>query len=129
MRLNQEQKISTSDARIELARVEFQRWRADPKRQRKIPDKLWEIATDLATVIGPSRTREILSLDYKALKMRVSKLHHAETKAQFVKVAFKMSNAFDCHVEVNGRSQKVFLKMMGINAATLVEFIDQLGAT
>jgi len=127
--LNQTQKVSIHDAQIESAQIEFQRWRADPHRQRKIPDRLWQIATDLTAAIGLSKTRDILSLDYTTLKMRMLNLHPAETKAQFVKVSMKMSNAFDCHVEVNGRSQKVFLKMMNVNVVTLVELIEQLGGT
>jgi hypothetical protein len=56
---------------LERAAVKFARWRQGRKRGERIPAPLWELALQLASRHGLSRTVAALSLDYYTLKKRV----------------------------------------------------------
>jgi hypothetical protein len=113
--------------KIKSAKLEFYRWRSDPHRKLRIPDKLWRIAINLANDIGITKTRKILSLDYVTLRKKVLAAKSAHRPvAQFVKLDLQMARSFDCQFEIQSASQKVIFEMKGVEVDTLVQLIRKL---
>lgn len=57
-------------ARLDRARVRFDRWR-ERRERRTIPGELWRAAVKLAADYGVYRTARTLRLNYESLKKRV----------------------------------------------------------
>jgi len=57
--------------RLETVRRRFDFWRRTRRGHRRIPERLWTSAVELAGVYGLCRTARVLRLDYPALKRRV----------------------------------------------------------
>ena len=57
--------------RLSRAATRFADWRRSRALGTRIPDSLWALAVELATIYGVCRTASILKLDYYGLKKRV----------------------------------------------------------
>ena len=64
-----------------IASQSFRRWRAS-RTSRRIPERMWARARDLAEQYGVSRTSRALGLDYVRLKQRVG-IREAEREPSF----------------------------------------------
>jgi hypothetical protein len=56
---------------LRRAAERFNRWRYMHERGTRIPDRLWQLAVELAAAYGVSRTASALKLDYYSLKRRL----------------------------------------------------------
>jgi len=56
---------------LAAVRREFEQWRSDPARPRRIPEALWRAAAESARAHGVSKTSRALGLDYYALERRL----------------------------------------------------------
>jgi hypothetical protein len=57
---------------VESVRRQFEKWRRDPGRDRRIPEDLWQAAAELAREHGIWRTALALRLNNQALKERLA---------------------------------------------------------
>ena len=64
-------KLGDVSADLRRAQQRFAAWRRTRTAGSRIPDALWTLATELATVHGLHRTALVLGLDYYSLKQRV----------------------------------------------------------
>jgi len=60
---------SRSD-RLSEVRRQFERWRKNRPRGTRIPEELWQAATEVGCEVGVSKTAQVLSLDYYVLRRR-----------------------------------------------------------
>lgn len=60
---------SRSD-RLSEVRRQFERWRKIRPRGTRIPEELWQAATEVGCEVGVSKTAQVLSLDYYTLRQR-----------------------------------------------------------
>lgn len=58
--------------RLAAGRQRFERWRSQCKRRTRIPEALWQVASELAGEHGVHRTAKALRLNGERLKARVS---------------------------------------------------------
>lgn len=56
--------------RLEQVRRQFERWRKIRPRGTRIPEELWQAATEVGCEVGVSKTAQVLSLDYYVLRQR-----------------------------------------------------------
>lgn len=61
--------VSSPDSLSEVRR-QFERWRKRRRRGTRIPENLWRAAADVSRHAGVSKTAQVLSLDYYALRRR-----------------------------------------------------------
>ncbi len=61
---------SRSD-RLSEVRHQFERWRKNRPRGTRIPEGLWQAATEVGREVGVSKTAQVLRLDYYALRRRM----------------------------------------------------------
>ena len=59
-------------AGLEVARQQFERWRARHEGRSRIPERLWTVAVKAAQRFGVHRTSRSLRLDYAAVKRHVA---------------------------------------------------------
>jgi len=59
-------------AKIEPLRLEIQAWRESRPRGQRMPEPLWEAATQLAKEYGVAPVQGILRVDYRGLEYRVT---------------------------------------------------------
>lgn len=57
-------------AKLAQGRQQFEHWRTQQKTRRRLPDRLWSLAVELAREYGVSKTAHILRLDYNVLKKK-----------------------------------------------------------
>lgn len=57
---------------LESARIELERWRSDPSKGRRIPDRVWENAVHAARVDGIHTVSRALGLSYSDLKSHMT---------------------------------------------------------
>ena len=124
--MKQEGHTSQVLKKIESAKLEFHRWRSDLFRKGRIPERLWGIAIDLTSDIGPTQTRKLLSLDYVALKKKMLELNIIQPPVQFVKMDLEMTRSLDCQLEIQSASHKMIINMKGIEVDTLIQLIQRL---
>lgn len=67
--------------RLTLGLRQFEQWRSQEDRRRRLPDHLWALAVDLAREFGVSRTAKTLRLAHNTLK-RKSLLHQEHTVSE-----------------------------------------------
>ena len=60
---------SRSDRLSEIRR-QFERWRKNRPRGTRIPEELWQAATEVGCEVGVSKTAQVLGLDYYTLRQR-----------------------------------------------------------
>lgn len=91
-----------------VARREFQRWRSAGRPGVRIPDRLWELAIDLARDHGAWRTARELGLDSAAVKRRLALVKRdrrgpkeTEPGVAFLEVpGWRIAQALECVVEL-----------------------------
>ena len=64
-------KASEVPTSLRRASDQFERWRDAHELGARIPEKLWQLAAQLAVTHGVSRTASTLKLDYYSLKRRL----------------------------------------------------------
>jgi hypothetical protein len=121
-------------ADLRRARQRFSGWRQTRTAGSRIPEPLWTLATELATVHGLHRTASVLGLDYYSLKQRVesscrSGNHPGDqrTPAAFVELsppslplASPSSSGGECLLEFeNGLGAKMRIHLKGHDAPDL----------
>lgn len=57
---------------LEAGRQRFEHWRSERAPRTRIPEALWNLASELAVEFGVHRTAKVLRLNYGALKARVA---------------------------------------------------------
>ena len=67
--------------RLALGVRQFEQWRAQQDRRRRLPDHLWSLAVELAREFGVSRTAKTLRLAHNTLKHK-SLLHQEHTVSE-----------------------------------------------
>ena len=63
-------KQGTGSDRLSEVRRQFERWRKKRPRGTRIPEGLWQAATEVGCEVGVSKTAQVLRLDYYALRRR-----------------------------------------------------------
>jgi hypothetical protein len=69
-------------ARIEPLRAQVDSWRKHKGSHKKMPESLWEAATELAKVYGVSPVQGILRIDYRGLERRALGIKQSAAKAR-----------------------------------------------
>ena len=69
-------------ARIEPLRAQVDSWRKHKGSHEKMPESLWEAATELAKVYGVSPVQGILRIDYRGLERRALGIKHPAAQAR-----------------------------------------------
>src|SRR4051794_33903795 len=72
MNMNTKEKREELAAKIEPLRLQVQAWRQSRPPGQRMPEPLWEAATQLAKEYGVSPVQGILRIDYRGLEYRVS---------------------------------------------------------
>lgn len=114
---------------------QFDAWR-DSRTTRRIPARLWSLATDLGNHFGVSSTARALRVDYYALKRRIdtaSSVEESETETvpAFMEILTEASAApSECLVEFeNARGAKMRIEARGANTLDLAQlsrlFLEQ----
>ena len=128
-----ERKISpTVVATLEELRQRFEAWRCSGAKGRRIPEELWDSATELAREIGVNPVVRALRLNYTRLKRRVTgqvtpKPSPTTTRPAFVELAMEaISQRPECMVEFEGRRGKVSIRLIGHNPVDLMVLVETL---
>jgi len=115
---------------------QFDAWR-DRRTTRRIPAKLWSLATDLGHQFGVSSTARALRVDYYALKRRIETASSVEEESEsepvpaFMEILTEPSAApSGCLVEFeNARGAKMRIEARGATALDLAQlsrlFLEQ----
>jgi hypothetical protein len=126
-------KLGDVPADLRRARQQFAAWRRGRTAGSRIPEPLWTLATELATVHGLHRTASVLGLDYYSLKQRVESSCRSgdhpgdqRTPAAFVELSppslplSSPSSACECLLEIeNGLGAKLRVHLKGHDAPDL----------
>jgi hypothetical protein len=107
---------SESQAKMLAVIVLFDQWRSTRKKRDRIPERLWEAATDLSSSYSTCQISKSLRLDFKELKRRIRDRSSRAAPSEFVELNVeRLFPASQCAVEV--RSPAGFeLKMQSIGA-------------
>jgi hypothetical protein len=97
-------------------RREFERWRSDPARPRRIPEALWRAAAEIARAHGVSKTARTLGLDYYALEQRLRASPGREPSRAFVELPWPViASAPDYRLELeDGRGARLRVEVRGV---------------
>ena len=127
----------TVAAALEELRRRFDAWRGAGDKGRRIPEALWESATELAREIGVNPVARALHLDYARLKRRVTGQVASKKQASptptgptFVELAVDVvSLRPECVVEFEGRSGKVTMRLTGQDSVAIAALAEALSRT
>jgi hypothetical protein len=101
-------------------RTRFHAWRGQRKLGARIPQPLWALAVQLATVHGVSRTATVLGVDYYGLQKRMSMVP-VEPQANgpaFVEMPAPLMVGKQCQLEFeNGSGATMRVQLVGYDAA------------
>lgn len=83
------------------AKQRFEAWRRTRNSGMRIPERLWALAIELATVHGVARTSSVLGLDYYGLKKRAecSGSHSEEVGPAFIELP-PLTTSRECVIEL-----------------------------
>ena len=121
-------KLGDVPADLRRARQRFAVWRRGRTTGSRIPEPLWTLATELATVHGLHRTASVLGLDYYSLKQRAESSYCLDqrTPAAFVELSppslplSSPSSPRECLLEFeNGLGAKMRVHLKGHDAPDL----------
>ena len=130
-----EREISQSVAQpLEELRRQFDAWRSSGRTGRRIPETLWNAATELAREIGVNPVVRALHLDYTRLKRRVTGQDASQTQASptptaaaFVELAVDtVTRHPECVVEFEGRCGKVTMRLAGQDPVAIAALAEAL---
>jgi hypothetical protein len=127
----------TVAAALEELQRRFDAWRGVGDKGRRIPEALWESATELAREIGVNPVARALHLDYARLKRRVTGQVASKKQASptptgptFVELAVDaVSLRPECVVEFEGRSGKVTMRLTGQDSVAIAALAEALSRT
>ncbi len=119
---------------LEEVKHRFTAWRNTEHKGGRIPEEVWNLATELAREIGINRIARALHLDYTKLKHRVtgqvaSKTNTSPTTAvpTFVEFAVDaVSQRPESVVEFEGRCGKITIRLAEHNPADIVALAEAL---
>ena len=119
---------------LEELQRRFDAWRGAGDKGRRIPEALWESATELAREIGVNPVVRALHLDYARLKRRVTGQVASKAQASptptgptFVELAVDaVSLRPECVVEFEGHNGKVTMRLAGHDPAAIVALAEAL---
>ena len=118
---------STLPRTLANAARRFDSWR-ETRTTRRIPAKLWSLATDLGIRFGVSCTARALRVDYYALKKRIDAAptrgaDEADASAAFVEILTEPSvTPSECVVEFeNARGAKMRIEARGATTLDLAQ--------
>ena len=99
---------------IEEARQQFENWRRERKRGKRIPANLWSTAVTLAKEHGVWPTAKVLKLDHNRLKRHVGHGEEDEKSSAFVEVIPQGAMLYSCSVEMeDGRGARMRIELKG----------------
>ena len=107
---------------LEQGRSRFEAWRQRRQGGQRIPQPLWNLAVQLASQHGISRTATALGLDYYSLKKRAE---GADAPPQsrgpaFLELAPPVMVAKQCRLELdNGSGATMRMELVGYDAADI----------
>ncbi|MCH8177900.1 MAG: hypothetical protein IIC09_06865 [Proteobacteria bacterium] len=109
----------------------FAAWREAGRMGRKIPEELWEAATELARKLGVNPVSKAIGLDYTQLKRRVvgNSQQQIATNATggFVEFAVDpMPATPKCMIEFEGQRGKLTIQLTGHQPSEVVTLADTL---
>ena len=115
--------------RLEALRRRFECWRQRRTVGTRIPEPLWEAATNVARVYGVSRTASTLRVDYYSLQKRVQEdaaasspatQEAAQSAPRFVELPLPSAGSGECIVELeDGGGAKMRVHLKGVAAPDL----------
>ncbi len=119
---------------LEELQRQFAAWRSSGRTGRRIPEELWNSATELAREIGLNPVVRALHLDYTRLKRRVTGRVVSKTQASptttgpsFVELAVDaVSRRPECVVEFEGRHGKITIRLAEHNPVDIVSLAEAL---
>ena len=119
---------------LEALQRQFDAWRSAGEKGRRIPEALWNSATELAREIGVNPVVRALHLDYTRLKRRVTGKVVSESQTspttpmpRFVELAVDaVSRRPECLVEFEGRSGRVTMRLADHDPAAIVALAEAL---
>ena len=119
---------------LEEVKHRFTAWRSTERKGRRIPEALWNSATELAHEIGVNRVARALHLDYNKLKHRVAgqmasktKISPTTTGPTFVELAVDaVSRCPECVVEFEGQRGKITIRLAEHNPVDIVALAEVL---
>lgn len=128
---------------LEEVKRRFTAWRSTEHKGRRIPEALWNSATELAGEIGVNCVARALHLDYNRLKRRVAGQVATKTKASpttiepacaphanrptFVEFAVDaVSRRPESVVEFEGRRGKITIRLAEHNPVDIVALVEAL---
>lgn len=106
----------TSAGQLARAKQEFDRWRRDRKQCGRIPDRLWRMAAEAASIHGVRATARQLRLDVTRLEEEVDALGESQPSEEtlgFVEFPWTAAPVPECILEAEdqaGRKLRVHLK-------------------
>lgn len=114
------------------ARDRFQDWRRKRKPKTRIPEPLWTLAVQLASVQGVCRTASALGLDYYSLKKRLSAANGRQlaTAPAFVELPAPRAVEKQCLLELaDGAGATLRVQLVGYDAADVATLSCRLWNT
>jgi len=133
-----EREVSQSiESPLEELQRQFYAWRSSRQTGRRIPERLWNSATELAREIGVNPVVRALHLDYTRLKRRVTgqnvsktQVSPTPTRPAFLELAVDaVSSRPEWVVEFEGRSGKVTMRLAGQDSVAIAALAEALSRT
>ncbi len=129
--------LQTVAPALEELQRRFDAWRGAGDKGRRIPEALWESATELAREIGVNPVVRALHLDYARLKRQVTGQVASKAQASptptgptFVELAVDaVSLRPECVAEFEGRSGKVTMRLTGQDSVAIAALAAALSRT
>ena len=133
-----EREVSQSiESPLEELQRQFDAWRSSRQTGRRIPETLWNSATELAREIGVNPVVRALHLDYTRLKRRVTgqnvsktQVSPTPTRPAFLELAVDaVAPRPEWVVEFEGRSGKVTMRLAGQDSVAIAALAEALSRT
>ena len=120
--------MKRSENSLKRAEKRFLVWRRDPKRGRRIPEELWDLAVEAAGENGVSRVVRELKLDFNALKDRLRAKKGPEGKPmEFVEVSAPLLPSPSITIQMeDGNGIRMRLECSGMGPETLSPILRDL---
>jgi len=126
------QRISSAQAvALQNLRQQFVDWRDAGRSGKRIPEELWQAATDMARQVGVNRAAKAAGLDYSKLKRLLNGGVTPATKPGPVTgfVQLPMAHLIQnpqCVIEFAGDRGTQTMRLSGYDAATIISLAEHL---
>jgi len=116
---------------LQKLRQQFIDWRDTGRSGKRIPDKLWQAATDMARQVGVNRAAKASGLDYSKLKRPlnggIALTTKSATAPDFVQLPMThLIQTPQCVIEFAGDRGTQTMRLSGYDAATIVSLAEYL---